>query len=158
MTIEHITPATHNPEIQQQLSIVAQRWEALQAAVTALESAEVNSAPYLTELDKIRSLNIATLENMNQAVGMLAMSIARPLSEFSEAVISVEQTGDFSIRSGVTSRDEIGQGDFVKRRSTSTPQWTSSAPRLEIRCGSSARWPRAGPWWPPSISPATLRD
>ena len=91
MTKELALSGNTNPEVDAKLEEVVAVWQKLQSTVKKLRDAEPGSEIYTKLLGDVRTLNIKTLVNMNQAVGMLAKESAGKVSamEMTELIILV---------------------------------------------------------------------
>ncbi len=65
-------PGTGDPAIADKLAEVADLWGRLMQAATNIREAEPGSISHQAALKEVRTLNLAALKTMNQAVGMMA--------------------------------------------------------------------------------------
>jgi len=70
-------PGISNPGAEQKLAEVGKLWGELKAAVAAMREADIGSPAYLRQANLFASLNIQTLKQMNQAVGLMAAHSAQ---------------------------------------------------------------------------------
>jgi len=72
----HITGIS-NPVIEKELAEVGKLWGELTATVSAMRAADIGSPAYRQQANRFASLNIKTLKQMNQAVGLMAAHSAQ---------------------------------------------------------------------------------
>ncbi len=72
MTKEVLLPANRDKGIEKALIEVQESWQKLRTASNEIWNYELNSVPYLEQLDIIRSTNLKTLKQMNEAVSRLS--------------------------------------------------------------------------------------